>query len=73
MCCVEVSIPDTGYPIENFIIFRSPGAFGEDANPSKLDNIPMLRHIAEPGDAGGLVGGVGAQSIYHENRSLSNS
>lgn len=58
MSRVEVSITDTGNPVGHFVILRPPGTFGEDADPSKLDNFPVLRHIAEHGNVGGLVGGV---------------
>ena len=43
----------------DLVILGSARAFGEGANPTKLDTFPIRWHVSEPRDAGGAVGGVG--------------
>ena len=64
MLRVDVPISNAGNPTLDLVLLRPAVALEERADGPQLPQVPVLRHIAEPLDTGGAVGGVGVHGLF---------
>ena len=59
---VDVAISNAREPYIHFVFFCASATLRELAYSTQLHHLPMLRHLAEPLDAGGLEADVGVEA-----------